>query len=144
MEIQIKKRASARIILKTARESFLELSTIRRAIEVINDRLAFIKCPIAITAPGRTKEFPIEEALDQKTEYLRIYQEKYIELAKAVADAEELISRVPHSGARSALRLYYIVGLQTWEDVADELRRDIKTVARWRDQYIEQLDKKIF
>lgn len=144
MEIQIKKRASARIVLKTARESFLELSTIRRAIEVINDRLAFIKCPIAITAPGRTKEFPVEEALDQKTEYIRLYKEKYIELTKAVADAEELISRVPHSGARSALRLYYIIGLRSWDDVAEELQKDRKTVNRWRDNYIDQLDKKIF
>lgn len=144
MEIQIKKRASARIVLKTARESFLELSTIRRAIEAIDERLTFVKCPIAITTPGRSKEFPMEEALDQKSEYLRIYREKYIELSKAIADAEELISRVPHSGARSALRLYYIVGLKSWDDVAEEIRRDIKTVTRWRDQYIEQLDKKIF
>lgn len=142
MEIQIKKRASARIVLKTARESFLELSTIRRAIEAIDERLTFVKCPIAITTPGRSKEFPIEEALDQKSEYIRIYREKYIELSKAIADAEELISRLQNAGARSALRLYYLAGLPTWEIVAEELRKDERTVRRWREMSFEILDKK--
>ena len=141
--MQIKKRPPARVVLASARSALIELRSISAVLDELDARLMSIRCPLAVTAPGREEEFPVEAILDKKSAYLDNYRAKYAEMLTAIEDAEELISRVKNAGARSALRLYYLAGLPTWEIVAEELHKDVRTVLRWRAHFIEELDKKI-
>ena len=140
--MQIKKRPPARVVLASARSALIELRSISAVLDELDARLVSIRCPLAVTAPGREEEFPTEAILDKKSAYIAKYREKYSEMLTAIEDAEELISRLQNAGARSALRLYYLAGLPTWEIVAEELRKDERTVRRWREMSFEILDKK--
>lgn len=140
--MQIKKRPPARVVLASARSALIELRSIAAVLDELDARLVSIRCPLAVTAPGKEEEFPAEAILDKKSAYLAKYRAKYSEMLAAIEDAESLIGRLQNAGARSALRLYYLAGLPTWEVVADELRKDERTVRRWREMSFEILDKK--
>ena len=140
--MQIKKRPPARVVLASARSALIELRSVAAVLDELDARLVSIRCPLAVTAPGKEEEFPVEAILDKKSAYLANYRAKYSEMLAAIEDAEALIGRLQNAGARSALRLYYLAGLPTWEVVADELRKDERTVRRWREMSFEILDKK--
>lgn len=141
--MQIKKRPPARVVLASARSALIELRSIAAVLDELDARLVSIRCPLAVTAPGKEEEFPVEAILDKKSAYLANYRAKYSEMLAAIEDAEALIGRVKNAGARSALRFYYCCAYRSWEDVAVVLHKDVRTVLRWRAHFIEELDKKI-
>ena len=74
--------------------------------------------------------FPDFRAEEKRKAVLRYYRRQK-ELIEAIRKADHEIDGVKHTGARTALRHYYINAVRTWDEVARLCYCDTRTVHRW-------------
>jgi len=74
--------------------------------------------------------FPDCRAEERRKAVERFYS-KQRKMVDAINEAEQVIESVEHTGARTALRQYYINAVRTWDEVANLCYCDTRTVRRW-------------
>jgi hypothetical protein len=125
---------STREVLNRARYSIIEISSIRRTLDSVSERLYHSMNSSRLTneAPGKIGDGdPRDNMIEQKDKLIATLRSVLDRHVGAITEAESIIEGVDHAGTRSAMRFYYLCGVKTWEEVADLCHCDPRTVRRW-------------
>lgn len=90
--------------------------------------------------PGGHEGHTMEAAVIKHDRLIAHYNRKIAEINELLLKVEQAIEMLPDSNQRSALRLYYIQGLE-WRKVAEKMCYDERTVYRFRDAGLKALAK---
>lgn len=91
-------------------------------------------------APGGHEGHTMEAAVIKHERLEAHYNRKIAEINDLLLKVEQAIEMLPDSNQRSALRLYYIQGLD-WRKVANKMGYEERTVYRHRDAGLKALAK---
>lgn len=130
----MKIQSDAKEILVKARYSIIEIGSIRRMIDAVQNRLYN-----SMPAPRLDMEERVrntegdarDQMIDKKDRLLDVLRKTLEDHAEELAEAERLIESIGHAGTRSALRYYYLCGVRSWGEVAKLCHCDERTVRRW-------------
>ena len=120
--------------LTRCRKKIVEVKSIDAAIIQIDTTLSDIPSPKYDGMPHDhtcAKNYKLEASIDAKNALLGAYSAAKREAIRAIAEAEEEISKVQHSGTRAALRYYYIGGVRTWDEVSGMVYCSGRTLRYW-------------